>query len=245
MGGSKRFSQLAERLKTIRLHFLPEEFSSLGDYDERVLDHARAFILLAHAELESYLEDCATDQVNTAHERWKKYRSCPTLLSRLVFYHLAKTAKNRDWAMPSDKSINAAVNAYKRELNDNHGIKEQNVLSILLPLGLAHDKLSTTLLGTLNSLGTIRGNVAHRSVKAHQSIDPKTVCDNVFVNRPHNDSDTSNTTQSKSKPLPVNPAGRDSCRIPSRTAPYAPVPAAPPSPWKSRSRPRGHPPPVS
>ena len=36
---------------------LPEKFSPTGDYSDRQLDRARGFRLLAHAEIEAFLED--------------------------------------------------------------------------------------------------------------------------------------------------------------------------------------------
>ena len=184
MAKSKRLLQLEKRLNVLREHFIPPLFSPLGSYDKRTQDQARAFILLAHAELESYVEDRAREKVDQAHRGWKSNRVCNVLMSRLLLYHSAKSAKAEGWGLnlPSDKSVGKAVNFYVSELSQNHGIREQNILSILIPIGLSHSKIDTTLLATLDSFGAVRGTLAHLSVKAHQSIDPKTISANVWSN---------------------------------------------------------------
>ena len=77
----------------LRQHFLPTAFSPTGVYDDKTLDHTRAFALLAHAELEAYFEDRAQSKIERAHTRWKSHRTCSALLSRLLLYHAARNAK--------------------------------------------------------------------------------------------------------------------------------------------------------
>jgi hypothetical protein len=105
-------------------------------------------------------------------------------MSRLLLYHAARSAQSKIWSpgLPTDESVKKAVQFYKSELEQNHGIKEQNILSILLPLGLSHRRFEATFMATLDSFGGLRGRLAHLSVKAHQSIDPRTVSDEVWTN---------------------------------------------------------------
>jgi hypothetical protein len=184
MPKSRRFSQLEQRLNVLREHFIPATFSETGSYEDRTLDHTRAFVVLAHAEMESYIEDRARSKAERALKQWRSSGLCSGILSHLLVYHSARTAKGQGWtpAMPSDENVRKAVSFYVSELGQNHGIKEHNVLSMLVPIGLAHRSISTTLLATLDSFGVLRGRVAHMSLKAHQAIDPKTSSDNVLVN---------------------------------------------------------------
>jgi hypothetical protein len=181
---SKRFLELKERLEVLRHHFLPTVFSPTGSYDDKTLDHARGFILLVHAEIEAYFEDRAREKVDRAHKRWKSKQQCTELLFSLLTYHLARSAKGEGWTpgLPSNDLINKAVNFYLGELGNNHGIKEKNILSILIPLGLDHRRISTTLMGTLDSFGGMRGRLAHLSIKASQSLDPQTAWKDVSIN---------------------------------------------------------------
>lgn len=60
----------------------------------------------------------------------------------------------------------------------NHGIKEANVLALLLPLGIDGSHLDTTLLADLTSFGGLRGAVAHKSsVRVTTYADPKSEYD--------------------------------------------------------------------
>lgn len=123
-------------------------------------------------------------KVNSAHKRWKSSRLCNVLMSHLLIYHSARSAKSagKTPSLPSDETVAKAVNFYISELDQNHGIKEENLLSILMPIGLAHRGVSTTLLATLDSFGGLRGRLAHLSIKAHQQIDPRTSSDNILLN---------------------------------------------------------------
>ncbi len=65
------------------------------------------------------------------------------------------------------------VNAYIGMLDSNHGIKEENLLNILLPLGILFDEIDNTWLNTMNSFGEERGKVAHSTSRALNLIDPE------------------------------------------------------------------------
>ena len=70
MAHSARFRELRARIRELRKHFLPRRFDDTGSYSARQFDRARAFRLLAHAEIESYLEDVAFDAANNAFRVW-------------------------------------------------------------------------------------------------------------------------------------------------------------------------------
>ena len=64
---------------------------------------------------------------------------------------------------------------YYRRIRANHGVKEQNILSLYAPLGVPFAVLGPTLLPNLDSFGTLRGTHAHQSGKAVVSVlDPET-----------------------------------------------------------------------
>lgn len=68
MAPSKRFIELKGRLVELRQNLLPVKFSATGDYTDIQMDHARGYRLLAHAEIESYLEDVSREQLQTLSE---------------------------------------------------------------------------------------------------------------------------------------------------------------------------------
>jgi hypothetical protein len=184
---------LRDRISELRRYLLPTEFSATGLYDneELVRVHALAFRVLAHAEFESYLEDCAVEIAKKALERWQGER----LLSHSLLHLLAfsgqemlippatliapKKEKEKRWSeyISIEQKISDCVSNYVRRISrENHGIKEKNVLQIILPIGIQSDKIDPILIEELNSFGEARGEAAHLSI-AHQSksaVDPKT-----------------------------------------------------------------------
>lgn len=57
---------------------------------------------------------------------------------------------------------------------DNHGIKQANLLAMLLPIGFSPDKLDSVQLEEFDNFGSARGAVAHGGPGyVRQSVDPK------------------------------------------------------------------------
>jgi hypothetical protein len=180
MANSRRFRQLNKRLDTLADHFLPEQFSPIGQYTDREEDHARAYVLLVHAEVESFIEDRVKEIVTKAHARWTNHRICTRMMVRLLRHHL--DSKKLPWkpVVKSDDAINAAVNSFSSVIASNNGIKEANLLIMLFPLGVDYRRINTAWLATIDSFGTDRGTFAHTSqMKAHQAIDPQNESDKV------------------------------------------------------------------
>lgn len=173
---SKRLQQLLKRLDALEKHFLPAEFSLSGRYSPEQDDKTKAYLLLAHAELEAYFEDRARNRLDIAHARWQRTGVCTSVLSRLLVHH------QEDLEPLSAISVTKAVNFHLDRLDKNHGIKEKNLLSIFLPLGLGHHDLDTRLVSSCNQLGRKRGQFAHASIKTHQQVDPKTERENIRRN---------------------------------------------------------------
>lgn len=79
--------------------------------------------------------------------------------------------------MPSNElpeAIERAKNWYCSYVaGQNNGIRERNVLSILLPIGVHTSELNNTWLATIDSFGQVRGETAHGSaLKPHTPPDP-------------------------------------------------------------------------
>jgi hypothetical protein len=60
-------------------------------------------------------------------------------------------------------------------IDNNHGIREDNLFQIFYPIGLKMSDMDNTWLATMDSFGISRGEVAHTSIKTQQPIDPATV----------------------------------------------------------------------
>lgn len=179
MSTPKRLRRLLTRLDMLETHLLPPVFSLTGCYAPRQHDCTKAFILLVHAELESYFEDRARHIATRAVAQYQRKGVCTPVLSRLLVYHNA----GKDELGPvSQQAVSKAVNYYLDHLDKNHGIREKNLLTIFLPLGISHADLDAQLVTACNQLAQKRGRFAHASFKTHQQIDPKTERDNIRAN---------------------------------------------------------------
>jgi hypothetical protein len=59
-------------------------------------------------------------------------------------------------------------------LGQNHGVKQSDIMKLLLPIGFRPSDLDAVFVATLDSFGANRGEVAHTSIKTQQQIDPQT-----------------------------------------------------------------------
>jgi hypothetical protein len=150
-----------------------------GRYTLRQRDYTKAFLLLVHAELESYFEDRARTLVTNAVARYQTKGICTPVLSRLLVYH---NAVKDELGPVSPNAVGKAINYYLDHLDKNHGIKEKNLLTIFLPLGISHTELDAQLVAACTQLSQKRGQFAHASFKTHQQVDPQTERDNIRLN---------------------------------------------------------------
>lgn len=186
MASSKRYRQLRRCIRTLRRTLLPAKFSPTGVYRgaERVRLRAMAFRVLVHGEIEEFIEDRAFELFDAAWKAWTQQKvPSRAMLGLLAFGGFATEVppeklggSNRQKAYESlEEPIQKAQAAWRLVHKRNHGIKEENVLALLLPLGIAAEKIDGMLLADLNSYGAKRGEVAHRSaVGLAQYTDPRT-----------------------------------------------------------------------
>lgn len=178
---SARYTYLIGRLTQLRKRLLPKAFSPTGSYNMQQYDKVRAYRLLAHAEVESYLEDRARATATSAYNKWQvDHRPCSVLISLLAF-HLQQeglsTQKLKEVLagvrQHTDDSVKSATQAYNKMLSDNNGIREENVLRILLPLGIESVDIDSVWLRTIHDFGKQRGETAHTSIRTQQPPDPE------------------------------------------------------------------------
>jgi hypothetical protein len=177
-------------VEQLRSHLLPTPFDPTGSYPDDVLTRALAFRVLAHAEIESYVEDRALDVSRSAIKHFKTVGEVRRALLALVAFSgltlekppetIAAPQPNQERAWQArtrlDEKLSAAVNAFDHAVRHNHGIKEPNVLGLLLPVGVAADALDPLLLANLSAFGEKRGLAAHSSTiiaKTRQPLDPE------------------------------------------------------------------------
>jgi hypothetical protein len=188
MALSMRFKELSERVRELRKNLLPSKFSRLGIYSDRQLDHAKGYRLLVHAEIESYLEDVCKGAVISAVTKWKNAGGpSHVLISLLSSYHsswsvhdevvnsqiieIAKSRKNPKESV--EKVVELACAQFVQRVGDNHGIKEVNVKTLLLPVGIDIASLDNVWLADIDSFGRLRGEIAHKSKRTTSLVNPE------------------------------------------------------------------------
>src|ERR1051325_3926084 len=159
---SKRWNSLMQAVETLRKQFLPDAFDPLGNYPQpsRIQAHTRAFVIFSHAEIESYLEGWAKDIARSSEQIWQASARITKPLAFLlatapervtVTFQLA-TAK--DTTQKLTEATVTLFHKYYKNIKDNHGIKEANVLGLFGPLGIPGSALGATLIPNLDSCGT-------------------------------------------------------------------------------------------
>jgi len=181
MAHSLRHKKLLSRISELEKNLLPNPKLN-GDYTKKESDLIRSYVLLSHAEIESYFEDIAESKVQKALFYWissRKKSNC--LLSIMAFCSeeinwgkIQKTNKEK-----LDFRINKVTNHFLNKLNNNHGIKSENILNILLPIGIESHELDQTWLNTMDNFGSKRGQFAHMSSSVQSQIDLVTEKNNI------------------------------------------------------------------
>lgn len=181
MPESDKFITLRTQLNRLKDEFLPE-ISPTSSYSESQLSRTAAYRVLAHAEIESYLEERAWEIVIDAKEAWKMGKTTRTLICLLGFSGLTMdkppdTLKkpnnvNHDKQLQITEKINSAINSFRKVIDNNHGLKEKNILALLLPIGINSNDLdpNNTWLANMNTFGQKRGLVAHKSATSYMTI---------------------------------------------------------------------------
>jgi hypothetical protein len=185
MANSKRWKDLSREVGALRKHFLPNSFNPLGQYPDltRVQAQTRAFLVLSHAEIESFIEEWAKEIARASEVAWTSSNKITapltylfaTLAERIEVPTTLSGAKSKDSPQRLADASLKLFQKYYKQIKDNHGIKEKNVLALFAPLGVPAAALGSTLLPNLDSLGALRGTHAHQSAKAVQAVlDPET-----------------------------------------------------------------------
>lgn len=188
---SERLEQLVTQLTALRRHLLPDPFEATGQYEdqERIETSALAYRMLSHAEIEAYFEDRAIDAANCARAAWTTSK----LVSRVALCLLAFSGremalppptleapndnKRKGWPALVDvgERLTPVLAAFFHHVrHENHGIKEKNLLALLLPIGIEHSSLDPAFLTDIDSFGSLRGLTAHSSSRqsVRQAVDP-------------------------------------------------------------------------
>src|SRR5438132_11947013 len=139
---SLRFVELVRRLQVLCEDFLPDEREDLN-YTPREIDRINAFLLLAHAELEYFIEDWTFTLAVDALKGWREDGRAREPLIALLAYHdvkqpvLPTTLGPGNAVLLLGNRLEAVVTTYCRYVRQvNNGIKQKDLLALLLPIGV-------------------------------------------------------------------------------------------------------------
>jgi len=182
MSKSVRFRALTKELNRLRKQFIPQ-INPTGSYSDRQLALTLAYRVFAHAEIEAYFEERVWEVALNAKKNWDSQgKTCRTLICLVAFSGQMMevppdtlspskgSTKVKEEKIKVNKKIDSAIESFKRVINQNHGIKEANLLALLLPIGIDNDDLDTAWLATMNAFGEERGVVAHTSATSPKTI---------------------------------------------------------------------------
>lgn len=178
---SQKYRALAQRIRELRRNLLPSRFDPTGSYRASVYDRTRAFRVLAHAEFESFIEERAAEVLNQSFQSWRQHHVASAPLIALLAYREQVHGEPSSLLAPPQKrtpDLNGRIIAARDDLNryirsQNHGIKEKNLLRILLPLGVNEADIDIQWLSTTEAWATQRGETAHKTGKVRVRPDPE------------------------------------------------------------------------
>ncbi|WP_026899355.1 HEPN domain-containing protein [Daejeonella oryzae] len=170
MAVSHTYTTTFARIHQLEAHLLPP-INPMGTYTDKDQDLLRAYCLLCHAEFEAYLEGITLQVVTRAYNKWLTDKS---VISPIIFqlaYNFASKIKDVPYSLVVKSYLE-----YKKSIEGNHGIKENNLSNFFRPIGFEMDSL---LKATLHNFGGARGEIAHTSFSTQQPLDPATEKANV------------------------------------------------------------------
>jgi len=189
---STRFQDLRARIDELRHLLLPDPFDPTGSYLEelRVTTLALSFRVLAHAELETYFEDRVLEVARTALKAWEDHSHVSVVTFHLIGFSgqsldrppkslfAVEAQKVKEWPARTsiqDRFSRCVSDFVRRVTYENHGVKEQNIMEMFVPIGFNMNLCDNVFLQMMNQFGTNRGAVAHTSGAGviRKAVDPK------------------------------------------------------------------------
>ncbi len=193
---SRQYRDLEQELRKLRRFMLPKNFSPIGNYSQLIYTKTLAYRILAHAGFESYFEDRVSEVYLTAINNWQNYGKVSKVIPALLAFSGMNMESPPDSIVSSQSSqrpswddrlklsnkVKNAGTSLMFTLKKNHGIREKNLLDMLLRVGIESDDIDAAWLATIDSFGQDRGNAAHISAavnRTQQPPDPKSELDRV------------------------------------------------------------------
>lgn len=177
-----KVSDLRNNINKIESSFLPQQ-NPIGGYSEKEALGINAYISLVHSEIENFIEAEVLQVCNLSVNQYETNGTInKVILGLLCFSGLtyeippeSKHIQNID-KLSIENKIKKARDLFNNIVRTkNNGIKEKNILSMLLPIGYSIDEIDDLFLTEMNDFGRQRGEIAHTSniaIVTKNQIDP-------------------------------------------------------------------------
>lgn len=131
---------------------------------------ARAFVTLAHAELEYYVEEACRELASEALQAGAAGNYGRASVALIGFSGMESLRAGSTLSIGKKKAprllsarLGAAHGALIRTIDGNNGVREKHLASIVIPLGLDANCIDNTWLNELDAFCSSRGAFAHMS----------------------------------------------------------------------------------
>ena len=167
-------SGLRARIAELSARYLdPQIASELDSAFEIQIDDIAAFRLLAHAEIEAFMEAVAIDRL----KRLRKLVAAKNALEKFPWIYpiAAIVGKEIAFDCPLDarrleSSLLSVIDEAEKVVSANNGVKSASLLKLSVFCGFFVDQIDSTLAADLSAFGKERGDVAHSSARRVRSI---------------------------------------------------------------------------
>jgi hypothetical protein len=172
---SERMIDGLEQLVELEAELLPV-VDPTGTYSDQQYIRTRSFTVLAHGVIEDYIEGICLEVIDSCINSFNADDKPRTALLGLLTY--ASNEEVGDELRSGRWGIREALDRARKTLDwrkrHNNGIKEKDILQLLLPTGLKESDMSTAWLRSMDEFGELRGTVAHkgRPPGAPRVVDP-------------------------------------------------------------------------
>jgi hypothetical protein len=165
---------LEQELNLLRRHLLPASPNPTGTYAPAVYSRTHGYRVLAHAEFEYYFEERSKELCMWSVDRWNTHGKPSRIIAALLANFGSEMGKPKptdpQWVL--DVALTARIasaNTKFHQLVDrNNGIKEDNLLKLLLPIGIDMTEVEPAWIATMEAFGRDRGSIAHRLASMHR-----------------------------------------------------------------------------
>ncbi len=180
MTNSTLYSSLIVKTEYLMSRYLSFtlDFGEIPNQEQRY--DIKSAIIFVHAEIENFIEDRCRELAREAIIAWDSGVVSMQIISFLAAYHsgwddikdykgqvekLIQRSRKRKNDSSSYKEANGYVqiakNDYYKIIEDNNGIKEADLKSLLAPIGLTMAEFDAEWIKEINEFGKQRGTIAH------------------------------------------------------------------------------------